>query len=184
VKKVITVRRNRGLHATAEPTRSLLVAGGSRRRSLLRETGQSVVEFALVLPLFCALVFALIDFGKAVYYYIQLTHVANEGARIVAVNPATLPGGSSSLKSYLCNQLGSSSSELRTGSYAVSRANVAISYPQGTQNIGDPVKVQVSTVYHWIPYFGAGTMSIGASAVMRLEQSTSGNTLLSGGQCS
>jgi Flp pilus assembly protein TadG len=180
----MTVRPNRGPHATAEATRSRQVAGGSRRHRVLRsEAGQSVVEFALVLPVLCALVFALIDFGKAAYYYIALTHVANEGARIASVNPSSLPGGSTSLKGYLCSQLGSSSSELRSGSSSVDKATVSISYPQSTQATGDPVKVQVSTNYHWIPFFGGGTMSIGGSAVMRLEQPTAGNALLSGGQC-
>jgi hypothetical protein len=167
--------------STAGPTRGSKAAGGSRRRTnCVSEAGQAVVEFALVLPLLCALVFAMIDFGKALYYYVELTHVANEGARIATVNPATLPGGSSSLKTYLCSQLGSSSSELRSGSHSVDRATVAIS-PAG--NIGDPVTVTVSTNYHWIPFFGGGSVHIGGSATMRLEQATTGNGLLVGGQC-
>lgn len=137
----------------------------------------------MVLPILCALVFALIDFGKAVYYYIDLTHVANEGARIVTVNPSTLPGGSASLKSYLCGQLGSGTSELRAGSSSADRATVTITYPSGTQSIGDPVQVRVSTNYHWIPFFGGGSIAIAGSATMRLEQSTTGNGLLTGGQC-
>lgn len=159
-------------------------AGGLRaRRRLLGETGQAVVEFAMVLPILCALVFALIDFGKGVYYYIELTHVANEGARIAAVNPASLPGGSASLKDYLCSQLGTTTSELRAGSSSVDRATVTISYPSGTQNIGDPVTVKLATNYHWIPFFGGASTAISGSATMRLEQSTAGNGLLTGGQC-
>ena len=173
-----------GPHTPVEPTCGRKAEGGFHLHRVRRsEAGQAVVEFALVLPVLCALVFALIDCGKAAYYYIQLTHVANEGARIASVNPASLPGGSTSLKSYLCSQLGSTTSELRAGSSAVDKATVSISYPQSTQGIGDPVKVQVSTNYHWIPFFGGGTMSIGGSAVMRLEQATTGNGLLTGGQC-
>jgi hypothetical protein len=180
---VRTIDDNRSRHAAADVC-SEPVAGTCRRCCrFLGEAGQAVVEFALVLPLLCALVFALIDFGKAVYYYIELTHVANEGARIAAVNPASLPGGSSSLKSYLCSELGSSSSELRAGSSTTNKATVAISYPSSTQNIGDPVKVQLSTTFHWIPFVGGGSVGISGSATMRLEQSTSGNGLLTGGQC-
>ena len=79
------------------------------------ERGQSVVEFAMVLPLLAALVFVLINFGKALYYYIELTHVANEGARIATVSQTSVPGGGN-LAKYLCSQLGGSGSELRTGS--------------------------------------------------------------------
>jgi Flp pilus assembly protein TadG len=153
------------------------------RRLFRSERGQGVVEFAMVLPLLCALAFALIDAGKGVYYYIELTHAANEGARLAAVNPSSLPGGSSSLASYLCSQLGSGTSELRAGSDSVDKATVTISYPNGTQAIGDPVKVSVSTNYHWIPFFGGGSTQIAGSAVMRLEQSTTGNGLLAGGPC-
>jgi Flp pilus assembly protein TadG len=179
---MITIRDNRDRRAAATAC-SETAAGACRRRRLLGETGQAVVEFALVLPILCALVFALVDFGKAVYYYIELTHVANEGARIATINPATLPGGSPSLKSYLCSQLGSGTSELRAGSSSADRATVAISYPAGTQAIGDPVQVRVSTSYHWIPFFGGGSIPIAGSATMRLEQPTTGNGLLTGGQC-
>lgn len=179
---MITIRDNRD-RRTAATARGSNAAGACRPCRLLGEAGQAVVEFALVLPLLCALVFALIDCGKAVYYYIELTHVANEGARIATVDPATLPGGSGSLKSYLCSQLGSGTSELRAGSASADKATVAIAYPSGTQNIGDPVNVKVSTSYHLIPFFGAATIPISGSATMRLEQSTAGNGLLTGGQC-
>jgi Flp pilus assembly protein TadG len=179
----MAISRNRAGRAVPVTARGPEAANGDRRRRFLQEKGQSVVEFAMVLPLLCALVFALVDFGKAVYYYIDLTHVANEGARIAAVNPASLPGGSSSLTTYLCSQLGGGSSELRAGSSSVDEATVAVSSPGSTQNIGDPVKVDVSTNYHWIPFFGGGAVEIKGSAVMRLEQSTAGNGLLAGGQC-
>jgi Flp pilus assembly protein TadG len=172
---------NRGSRATGETARGHRAAGVSRR--LRSESGQAVIEFAMVLPILCALVFVIVDFGKAVYYYIDLTHIANEGARIAAVAPSALPGGSPSLKAYLCSQLGSGSSELQVGSSVADRATVAISYPSGTQKAGDPVRVVVSTAYHWIPFFGGGSMAISGAATMRLEQPTTGNALLAGGQC-
>src|SRR6266568_4984930 len=123
------------------------------------QAGQSVVEFAMVLPLLGALVFMLISFGKALYYYIDLTHVANEGARIATVSPTTLPGGAATLKDYLCGQFGSSTSELRAGSSAVEKAVVTVTYGTVAKTTGDPVTVSVSTKYHWIPYFGVATMN-------------------------
>jgi Flp pilus assembly protein TadG len=180
---VSTIGDNRGRRAVAGVGNESVVGACRRARRLVGEAGQAVVEFALVLPLLCALVFALVDFGKAVYYYIELTHVANEGARIAAVNPSSLPGGSASLKSYLCSELGSSTSELRAGSSSTDKATVTISYPSATQNIGDPVNVRLSTNFHWIPFVGGGTVGISGSATMRLEQSTAGNGLLTGGQC-
>jgi len=149
-------------------------SGGNTRgpglfsRLLRSERGQGVVEFAMVLPLLGVLVFVLIDFGKALYYYIDLTHVANEGARIASVSQKTMPNGSTSLGNYLCNQLGDSKSELRTGSSSVDHASVTVSYG-GTSTTGDPVTVAVATTYHWIPWTGIGDMTITGSATMRIE---------------
>lgn len=179
---MVTIRDNRERRSAAD-ARGSHATGACRPRRIFGESGQAVVEFALVLPLLCALVFAFIDCGKAVYYYIELTHVANEGARVATVDPASLPGGSASLTDYLCGQLGSSSSELRAGSASADPATVTVSYPAGTQNIGDPVNVKVGTTYHLIPFFGAASIPISGSATMRLEQSPTGNGLITGGQC-
>ncbi len=44
-------------------------------------SGQAVVEFALVLPVFVLLVFGAIEFGRAYYSLHLLTNAAREGAR-------------------------------------------------------------------------------------------------------
>lgn len=141
-------------------------------KRLRGERGQGVVEFAMVLPLLGALVFAIIDFGKALYYYVDLTHIANEGARIAAVSQRNMPGGGTSLGAYLCTQLGNSGSELRKGSGSVEKAKVTVTYNNGTSTSGDPVTIQVTTKYHWIPFTGLAAMTISGSATMRVENPT------------
>ena len=47
--------------------------------------GQSLVEFALVLPVFLLLVFGLIDVGRFVYTGSVLSQAAREGARVGSV---------------------------------------------------------------------------------------------------
>jgi len=51
--------------------------------------GQTLVEFALVLPVFILLVVMIFDFGRGVYYYSALHNAAREGARYGAVNHIT-----------------------------------------------------------------------------------------------
>jgi len=53
----------------------------TRRRS----RGQALVEFALVLPIFLLILFALIDMGRYVYLNSTLSQAAREGARVAAV---------------------------------------------------------------------------------------------------
>lgn len=56
-----------------------------RRRFTCDERGATVVEFALVAPLFLLIVFAAIDVGRAYYTVNQLATAVREGARFAAV---------------------------------------------------------------------------------------------------
>jgi Flp pilus assembly protein TadG len=48
--------------------------------------GQALLEFAIVAPIFFLLVFAMIDFGRYVYYVQILNNAAREGARYAIVH--------------------------------------------------------------------------------------------------
>jgi Flp pilus assembly protein TadG len=54
-------------------------------RTFRDERGAAAVEFALVLPLLLALIFGMIDFGRAYNQQITLTQLAREGARLVSL---------------------------------------------------------------------------------------------------
>jgi len=51
-----------------------------------REDGQSLVEFALVIPIFLLVLFSIVDFGMAFHAWITVTNSAREGARIGSVH--------------------------------------------------------------------------------------------------
>ena len=51
-----------------------------------RSAGQSLVEFALVLPVFILVLVSLFDLGRGVFAYNTLTNAAREGARLAIVN--------------------------------------------------------------------------------------------------
>jgi Flp pilus assembly protein TadG len=59
---------------------------------LMRDAGQGLVEFALVLPIIMLLIFGAVDLGRAVYAYNTIANAARDGARVAAVNQiATSP---------------------------------------------------------------------------------------------
>jgi Flp pilus assembly protein TadG len=58
------------------------LTGGPRKR----EDGQSLVEFAMVVPIFLLVLFAIVDFGMAFHAWITITNSAREGARAGAVH--------------------------------------------------------------------------------------------------
>ncbi len=132
------------------------------------ESGQAIVEFALVLLVLLPVIFVFVAGGKAIYDYIQFTHFANEGARLAAVNE---PFTSGTLKTNLCAQIGNTPS----------KATIGITYPNGTMNVGDPVQVTVSMPFQWFPFMKVANFTVSASDTMRLEQAP--GAAIVGGQC-
>jgi hypothetical protein len=66
-------------------------------RRLRAEKGQSFVEFTLVLPIALVLILGVVDLGRATSYWLDSSHLANEGARAAAVQscppaPPPTPG--------------------------------------------------------------------------------------------
>src|SRR6266508_4262112 len=115
--------------------------GGEKVARLRCERGAAMIEFALVLPLLLTLVLGLVDFGRAINYWINETHLATSGARLAAVNkdPATIPGpcdSATTLQGCILAQT-KHTAELNAG------AQVCISFPNSTSNVGDPVQVRM-----------------------------------------
>ena len=161
------------------------------------ERGTALAELAIVMPLLLVLILGMLDFGKAFHEWIDQTHVANEGARLAAVNycpdPTAADGcgwGTTAcpvtdrtqcIAWFVANQL--DTKELRppgrtASSYAPQQnpAQACISYPNGTTTqVGDPVQVTVKVRYQWLRYITGrfalpnGHTDIRGQATMRLE---------------
>jgi TadE-like protein len=131
------------------------------------ERGTAVVEFALVAPLLFLLVFGILDFGRALNYYNQLTQLSGQGARAAAVNRCP-SGGTIGVD---CSSI---QDELRT-KYATggikSGVDVCITNasPPGA---GDPVTVHASYDFTLIPLIGdvVGSPTIPLSATQSERQ--------------
>jgi Flp pilus assembly protein TadG len=139
------------------------------------ERGQSVVEFALVLPVLLIVVVGILTFGRIMNYSEQATHLANEAVRYVAVNdPPTTTG---TLGQWVRSQI--TSNELQNGGGAIQGPpTVCLSFPNGTSNPGDPVEVEMSFKFNWL-HFSLGkifkvdtiTTTVTENATMRIEAS-------------
>jgi Flp pilus assembly protein TadG len=51
-----------------------------------RESGASLIEFALIMPLLLLLLFGIVEFGWLFAQNLDVRHGAREGARLIAVN--------------------------------------------------------------------------------------------------
>jgi hypothetical protein len=105
------------------------MAGGRTDRTLKssnrRERGQSMVEFALLLPIFLVVIFIIVDFGVGISRWVILTNSTREGARLGAVGASTTD---------IANKVASTSNGL------LDPADVDVYYldgPDGNVDVGD-----------------------------------------------
>lgn len=77
-------------------------------KTLLRgERGQSLVEFALTLPMLLVVMFMITEFGRALYQYNVMAQATREGARVAVVNSeANAPTAGEDRMTAFLNSLG------------------------------------------------------------------------------
>jgi len=127
---------------------------GIDRRKRLREGGQSVIEFALILPFLFLIVFGITEFGRALMTTNILTQAAREGARVAAVGA-------------------DSTDAVDRVTDVLTAANVDV----GTINVAGPdanklIEVTVTSPFTVIPGTllpMSGTITLTGRAVMRFE---------------
>jgi Flp pilus assembly protein TadG len=107
-----------------------------------RRRGQALVEFVLVAPIFFLILFAIIDFGRYVYYVQTINNAAREGARYAIVHgydsiAPSGPGDDAAVKStvrrYLIGVVGDASTPTITPTWdpnnrREARVTVNVSY--------------------------------------------------------
>lgn len=108
------------------------------------ERGASLVEFALVLPIFALMLFALIDFGLVFAGFITLRNGVGSGARAASVNyvDPTCVTAPNPMVCTIENRIG------RLPGTKASTLTVTIALPVGSDGnsgqVGDPVQVCAS----------------------------------------
>jgi Flp pilus assembly protein TadG len=134
--------------------------------------GAAVVEMVLVLPLLLVLLLGMLDFGRVYNYWIDETHLANEAARYAVVDKNPGPGGT--LQESVRGE--ADTAELREGGTAAvpNPVEVCIDFPNGSSNVGDPVRVTVTATYNFMSFLtgrtGVASKEIRATSTMRLER--------------
>ena len=149
----------------------------ARTDRLRDDRGQALVEFALVLPILLAVLFGLIEFGRAYNYWVDQTHLANQAARFAAVDHR--PSSGQTITQYVRGQ--ATTSELRDGTGNVGPGLKLCISTSGV--VGDPVTVTATSTYHWLPILNVTALStqIVGKATMRVEKAPS---QYSNGECS
>ena len=135
----------------------------------MKPRGQSLIEFAILLPVLLLLILGVFDLGRVIYYYSAIANAAREGARFGVVLE---PG---------------SASEASVENFALSRAIgvdpvVNATYTTRMEGSGSDIKVieiiEVHTSYQFIPatpvigafFQPSGNITVNAYSVMDLER--------------
>lgn len=129
----------------------MLRSGSSLPRRVNR--GQSLVEFALVLPLVLGLLMITFDAGRLMFIYSVVSNAAKEGARAGVVISATDDRIRAAVTSSTLN--------------LAPTVNIS---PTGNRNQGDMLEVTVSYTFQPAPYLYTGPgIPLSGTARMRVE---------------
>jgi len=60
-------------------------SGVTRKRRRGRQLGQSLAEFAIVVPIFLIIVFGVVDFSLGLKAWLTITNASREGARVLVL---------------------------------------------------------------------------------------------------
>ena len=128
--------------------------------------GQTMVEFALLIPAFLLMTVMIFDLGRAVYYSSTLHNAAREGARYGIVHPGDVIGMKQAAVNYAVG-MGLNTTD-----------NVAIYVVYDPDNIGSfpPPSVTVTVTYDFYPatplvsrFIAGGHLHLKGDATMKLE---------------
>src|SRR5438309_9867382 len=106
-----------------------------KRIQIRNEQGQTMTEFALVLPVLALILFAVIQFGIVFNNYITLTDATRAGARKAAVSRQD------------ANRNSDVVSAIRSSASGLSASKLTVPPPSSTWNSGDDVTVTASYPY-------------------------------------
>src|SRR4051794_11556775 len=150
-----------------------------------RDLGQSVVEFAMLLPVFLLFMGAVLDFGRIFYSNISVANAAREGAfaaaQLVAKQPVTCGGGGTPCAS--TNPVVKAVSyEMNGSAVSVTPADVTVACsPACAAAANNTVSVSVGGRFQLLTpllsgVFGGSTIRFHSTAIAQIEYLPSGTT--------
>jgi len=113
-----------------------------RQKITIPRSGQSLVEFAIVLPLLVLILIGIFDLGRAFYSLITITNAAREGARYATFYPNNITG----IQNIAVGEASGSGIN-------IIGTNVTRTCPTGSCTSGNPVLVTVQYQYNFILNF-------------------------------
>jgi Flp pilus assembly protein TadG len=121
------------------------------------ESGQSLVEFALIVPLLILLLFGIVDFGRIFHAYLTIDHAGREAARAASIGKDDTQVKSTAVTDAV--------------GISLTTDRVVIS-PNGTRVSGNDVSITITYPITFLtPVIGSivGPITLEDTTVMRVE---------------
>lgn len=122
------------------------------------EKGQSLVEFALMLPLLIVILFGIIDFGRVFNAYLTINHASREAARAASIGK-----DDTTIKNTAVND---------AANISLTADQVGINFPTGDRSSGNDAKITITYPITFLtPVIGniVGPIKLKATTIMRVE---------------
>jgi hypothetical protein len=148
-----------------------------------RQSGQSMVEMALLLPFLLLLIFGIIDLGWYIYGYSTVYQAARNGTQKAAEIPPAIAKVTPTLnRSDICvtNVLSATQAgaiffpDMTTGTNP--NNTIAISYPTGARRLGEPIQIDITyqinpltPLWRFVTFGTQGTMTVRTTARRSIE---------------
>lgn len=145
---------------------------GQRSQDVRGESGQAVVEFALILFPLLLVVAGIVQFGIAISFWQDEQRLAAAGARVAIVNCAAASWCTPTLEEYLEAQPLSRGNTPTADVCFLSKSDDRDTVTQADDMAlkGDSIRVRLSMPFNLVPILGVGELRIGAETTMHLEQ--------------
>lgn len=128
------------------------------------DSGQAVVEFALVAPILIAFIFFIADVGFLGFNYVSAANSVREGARCAAVG-----GTADAVSARVISTAGDLSASVRVTPVAYSGTNIG-----ADATVSADFTYQFITPLNMIPGVDLGFLKFNKKAVMRMETTNPG----------
>ena len=134
-----------------------------RNGKACRESGQSLVELALMLPFLALILLGILDLGRVFNAYITITNSAREGAFFASTClPAGTCASDAPIKAWV-------QAEAAGSGIAISATDVQVTHPSDSP--GEPVIVRVSVPFRALStmigsFWGGGDLTLTSEATV------------------
>ncbi len=142
-------------------------------RRLGASQGQSIIEFALMVPILAVVLIGILDLGRVYYAYIAVVNSGREGARYGAAHPPRFCADSNStgVQAIVRHTRDEASS---SGGLNPAQLTVNVLCPTGLNAFGEPIMVETRYSFQMVTasLLGAGPIGLYSSAQMKIFSQT------------